>query len=338
MPTERLLVPLSRSVTVRQTVGHVVQATDAELHFVVAVSYDAELPEGTEEIDAARELLDRAVAWAHEDADGDSLSIETAVLGRDEYLFGPRDFADVFAAYCKEHEIDRLVLDPEYQPGASAPMIQPLERALTRAGLAWEEAPVQRPAHHERLVGRGGRNRFLALFGVSYVFYLLLGDPTYWFDLLTGLVVGVLVAITLSHVTFTTAPTLRRSPIRNVRFALFIPYLLFEIIKANIAISIVILRPSMPIDPRLTRIVTRVGSGLPVLALANSITLTPGTLTVRANDQRLIVHTLIPSAREDLFDGRLERAVRFVFYGRAAMMTPTIRERGDAEVIGGDEL
>ena len=76
-----------------------------------------------------------------------------------------------------------------------------------------------------------------------------------------------------------------------------------------------------------------VWGGSPLTTLANSITLTPGTLTVRAEGQDLYVHALFPSAREGLFAGTLERAVRFVFYGRAAAAIATPAERGDTELL-----
>ncbi len=339
---KRLLVPLSTSVTVRQTVGYAVRSAlegdgPAELHFVVAVPDDAGMSGDTRHLEEADDLLERARTWANEDADDGALSVETAVLGTDEYLFGPRDYAESFAAYADDNDVDRVVLDPEYLPGATSPMLQPLERELAAVGLAYDEAPVERPARRERLVGAESLDRFVGMFGISFAFYLLLGDPTYWFDLVTGVVVAAIVSITLSHVTFSIAPRRIESPIRTVRFALYVPLLLWEIVKANVAVALVILRPSMPIEPKLTRINARVSGGLPLLSLANSITLTPGTLTVRANDQRLVVHTLIEDAREDLFEGRLERAVRFVFYGREAAAIASPEERGDAEIIRGDE-
>ena len=339
MADKRLLVPLSESLTVRQTVGYAVRTAmseSAELHFVVAVAYDGDVPEGRRDVDGSRRLLERALAWASEDADGAVPEIETTMLGEDELLFGPRDYAEAFAAYAEAHDVDHVILDPEFQPGVTAPMLQPLERELEAVGLVYEEAPVERPARHERLVGRASASRFVSMFGISLGFYLVIGDPFYWFDWVTGIAVGLIVAVTLSQVTFTVAPTFPTSPMRVLRFSLYVPYLVFEIVKANLAISLVILHPRMPIDPKMTRVNARVRSGLPLLALANSITLTPGTLTVRANDQRLVVHTLISSAREDLFDGGLERAIRFVFYGREAAATATPRERGDTEIIGGE--
>ncbi|GAB3664623.1 monovalent cation/H+ antiporter subunit E [Halopiger thermotolerans] len=356
MAAERVLVPLSDTVTVRQTVGYAVQsgleaadadtaaeadadAPDLECHLVVALPYDADSPESQQQRDDAEQLLSRATNWVEEDAADAAVTVETAVLGTDELLFGPRDFADIFGQYVDDHGVDRIVLDPEYSPGATTPMLQPLERELQRKGLAFDEAPVERPARHQRLISGGETfDRFFATFAISLGFYLVLGDPFYWFDLVTGVAVAGVVSIVLAQVTFTFPLDRVQSPLRTVRFALYIPYLLWEIVKANIAVSAVILRPSMPIEPTLTRVNARVRSGLPLTALANSITLTPGTLTVRANDRELLVHTLIPAAREDLFDGGLEKGIRFVFYGRDSAAIASPRERDDAEIVGGDEL
>ena len=344
MAVERLLVPLSDTVTVRQTVGYAVQsgledADTLECHLVVALPYDADVPESEQYREDAETLLSRARNWVEEDAGDADVTIEVAMLGADEYLFGPRDYAEVFAAYADDHGIDRVIIDPEYQPGVTAQMLQPLERELDRIGLAYDEAPVERPARHGRLVGTTESfDRLFATFLISYGFYLVLGDPTYWFDLVTGAAVAGIVAVSLAQVTFSVPLDRVQSPLRTVRFLIYIPYLLWEIIKANIAVSAVILRPSMPIEPTVTRVNARVRSGLPLTALANSITLTPGTLTVRANNQQLLVHTLIPAAREDLFDGGLERGIRFVFYGRDSVTIPSPSERNDAEIVGGDEL
>ena len=111
------------------------------------------------------------------------------------------------------------------------------------------------------------------------------------------------------------------------------PYLLYEIIVSNLVVARVILDPRADIDPRLTKIRVFVGSGFPLTTLANSITLTPGTLTVKADDQELYVHSLVPFARDGLFDGALERWVRFVFYGREAARFPSPLDRGDTEVL-----
>lgn len=340
MAPERVFVPVEQSVTLRRTVGYVTESAsgadrDVELHFVAAVTTDDRTPGGEAAIAAAESLLERVRVWTDEDLGGDGVRVETAVVGTDQYLFSPRDYADRIAEYARTHGIDRVVLDPEYQPGSSAPMLRPIERRLEERGVAYEEAPVEPVTRRGRLVTPGGASRFATLFVVSAGFYLVLGDPTYWFDLLTAAATGLIVALTLDHVTFSAPPSARRTPLRILRSIAYVPYLLYEIVKANVAVSLVILRPSMPIDPELTRVRATVHGGLALTALANSITLTPGTLTVRADDRDLIVHALIPSARDGLFAGGLERAIRFVFYGRDAAGIASPEERGDAEIIGG---
>lgn len=344
MAPRRVLVPVADSITLRRTVAYAVQsaleATDGpvELHLVAAITYVSDTPGIEEDLEDAEALLDDAAAWAREDA-GDAaegrFEVVTAVTGVDEYLFSPRDFSTRFSNYVEAHDVDLLVLDPEYDPGAGAPMVPPIESHLRSLGVPFEEASVEPATRRGQLVGQASLSRYVVLFGVSIVFYLLLGDPTYWFDWVTGAAVAGIVTITFSHVTFADPPTGRRSPVRTLRFVLYVPYLLWEIVKANVAVALVILRPSMPIEPQLVRFRARVGGGLPTLALANSITLTPGTLTVQANDQNLLVHCLITDARDDLIDGGLERGVRYVFYGREATQLSSPRDRDEYAIEAG---
>jgi len=139
----------------------------------------------------------------------------------------------------------------------------------------------------------------------------------------TGIATAAIVSVTLSRVSIDVEPGIPRTPMRLLRGVIYVPVLLFEIVKANIEVARVILDPRLPIEPTMNRMRVIVGSGLPLMTLANSITLTPGTLTVRARDSDLYVHSLIPSARDGLFDGSLERWTRFVYYGRASARLPT---------------
>jgi multicomponent Na+:H+ antiporter subunit E len=91
----------------------------------------------------------------------------------------------------------------------------------------------------------------------------------------------------------------------------------------------------MPIEPSVVRFRAAVWGGLPVTTLANSITLTPGTLTVDVGPEGLEIHTLTGDARDGLAGGSLERAVRFVFYGRGGARIPTPTERESISVVAG---
>ncbi len=63
-----------------------------------------------------------------------------------------------------------------------------------------------------------------------------------------------------------------------------------DLVVANVQLALRILNPSLPIRPRIVEVRTGLRSPLGRLLLANSITLTPGTLTVDVQEDRLLVH------------------------------------------------
>lgn len=339
----RVLVPVERTATLRKTVAHVASAAAAEewteIHFVYLASWRDDDPRIASLRQRAEDLLEQVELWAGYDLEdaGAEVTVETAIVGTDAYLFGPDEHAERLHEYATTHGIDRVVVDPEYTPVGNTTMLQPLEFELASTDLVVSEAPVDRPSSRQRLVSELSGARFGSVFAVTLGFYLVLGDVTYWFDWVTGIASALVVAISLSQIALEHEPRFPQTPLRILRGAVYVPVLLFEILKANVVVARVILSPSLPIEPRMTRVRSLVGSGLPVTTLANSITLTPGTLTVRARDENLYVHALIPWAREGLFEGSLERWTRFVFYGREAARLPTPEERDDCAVLQGPE-
>lgn len=343
MADHRVLVPVERTQTLRATVMDVVEeAAEADwngLHFVYVAPWRDGDPNVDRQRRSADELLERVAQWAESDSEelGANVAVTTAMIGTDEYLFGPDQYAACVSDYAHDNGIDEVVIDPGYAPVGNATLLQPLKFDLSEGGLSVREATVDRPSSRERLAKEVTGARFAGVFGVSLLFYFVLGDPTYWFDVVTGVASALLVAIALSNVSLDHDPSLDETPGRVVRGVIYIPVLLWEILKANLVVAKVILSPSLPIQPRMTRMRVLVGRGLPVTTLANSITLTPGTLTVRAKDENLYVHALIPWAREGLFEGSLERWTRFVFYGRDAAQVATPAERMDCAVLQGSE-
>ena len=89
------------------------------------------------------------------------------------------------------------------------------------------------------------------------------------------------------------------------------PWLFWEIIKANIAVSRVILKKEISIQPTLLRIPANQKSELGQVTYANSITLTPGTVSIAVGEGMIDVHALTQEAADDLKTGRMnERACR----------------------------
>jgi multicomponent Na+:H+ antiporter subunit E len=74
----------------------------------------------------------------------------------------------------------------------------------------------------------------------------------------------------------------------------------------------VILHPKLPIEPRMMRVRASQRTALGKVIYANSITLTPGTVTVDFDeaDSTILVHALTETAHQGLLTGEMDRRVR----------------------------
>lgn len=81
-----------------------------------------------------------------------------------------------------------------------------------------------------------------------------------------------------------------------IGFLLYLPWLLKEIIVANIVVIKACLRADLDISPALVKVKTRCVTDLAKTLFANSITLTPGTVTVEVEKGRVLVHALYEDA------------------------------------------
>lgn len=90
----------------------------------------------------------------------------------------------------------------------------------------------------------------------------------------------------------------------------YVPWLLWEIVKANIAVTKIILDPSLPIRRQIVRVPAHQrGEGARVLH-ANSITLTPGTISLAVRDDFIIVHAIDDAAAQGVLEGSMDQKVR----------------------------
>jgi len=86
-------------------------------------------------------------------------------------------------------------------------------------------------------------------------------------------------------------------------------WLAVEIIKANIDVTKRVLHPGLPIDPRLFTVPTSQATDLGRVIYANSITLTPGTISTDVGGDYIQVHALSAGGEEDLREGTMDRKV-----------------------------
>lgn len=90
------------------------------------------------------------------------------------------------------------------------------------------------------------------------------------------------------------------------------PWLLWEIVKAGWAVTKVVLRPSLDISPSMTRVIAGQRTSAGIATYANSITLTPGTITMDVKGNVLTVHALERSGAIDVEEGAMDaRVARF---------------------------
>lgn len=163
------------------------------------------------------------------------------------------------------------------------------------------------------------RSRYVATGLLAFAFYLVLGDPSDPFDILTGLISAGVVATVLGAVTFERTPS--SATLRSfLRAVVFVPRLLWAVVRANFALTAVVLHPRLPIEPSIVHLPAP-ESAVAQALLANSITLTPGTVTLDVDGDELVVHALTASARAELLSGSLARQVASVTGDGTATMT-----------------
>lgn len=89
------------------------------------------------------------------------------------------------------------------------------------------------------------------------------------------------------------------------RLILYLLWLLWQMIKSGIYIAYVVLHPRMPIEPVIVRFTSKQPNVIARVILGNSISLTPGTLTLDISGNRFTVHALTRDTREDPFSGQM---------------------------------
>lgn len=129
----------------------------------------------------------------------------------------------------------------------------------------------------------------LVLFIVGFIVWSFLTWPLDFQHLIVGLMVAAFVA-------FITGDLFSRRPhhfghiTRYIWFCYYIPMFLWQCLKANIDVALRVLNPKLPINPGIVKVKTTLRSDTGLTFLANSITLTPGTLCVDIDAEKGILY------------------------------------------------
>jgi multicomponent Na+:H+ antiporter subunit E len=149
--------------------------------------------------------------------------------------------------------------------------------------------------------------RYVSLASFLFAFWIALSG--HYTPILVAAGAGSTVICVLAAIRMRTADA-EGHPIERFAGALtYLPWLIGEIAKSGWAVTKIILHPRLPISPTMTIVRASQRTRVGVATYANSITLTPGTITVGVNGNDLTIHALVREGALDLEDGGMDRRV-----------------------------
>ena len=159
--------------------------------------------------------------------------------------------------------------------------------------------------------------RTLALFILSFIFWLLLTWDLSAANLVAGAAAALLTALLFAKYFFHKVVKFIQ-PIRYFWFLVYLLIFIWECIKANFDVAYRVLHPAMPIKPGIVKVKLELQSDFARTMLANSITMTPGTISVDIVGDELFVHWIYvrsedPEVYSQKIAGKFEKYIKKIF-------------------------
>jgi multicomponent Na+:H+ antiporter subunit E len=149
---------------------------------------------------------------------------------------------------------------------------------------------------------------------IMFAFWMLLSGELGFILIMSGIISSLLVSY-WSHDLLIGNADIKPGTVRIWRFVKYLPWLLWQVLLSNIDLVYRTLHPRMPIDPGIVRFKNEYMTRLGMVTLANSITLTPGTVTIEVTDEEFIVHAIAKGPAESLMSGDMQRRVMYIERG-----------------------
>lgn len=156
---------------------------------------------------------------------------------------------------------------------------------------------------------------------VEFLLILLLWFAFVWSldvtDLLAGIVVAFLVVWLFSDI-FPAEIGRIFHPIRLFWLIVYLPVFAWQVVKSNLDVTYRVFHPEIPIRPGIVKVKTILKTDIAKTFLANSITLTPGTLTVDFIDDNLYIHWINiisddPEVETKIIVSKFEKHLKRIF-------------------------
>jgi multicomponent Na+:H+ antiporter subunit E len=156
--------------------------------------------------------------------------------------------------------------------------------------------------------------KYVTLFILSMIFWLMLTFEFTLSNMIVGSVASVITSAIFTRFFISSIYKLVQ-PKRYFWFIVYLFVFFWECIKANLDVAYRVLHPSMPIRPGIVRVKTTLSSDLAKMLLANSITMTPGTISVDIIGDCLYIHWIYvrsedPEVYTKMITGAFENLIK----------------------------
>jgi multicomponent Na+:H+ antiporter subunit E len=145
---------------------------------------------------------------------------------------------------------------------------------------------------------------YLVLAGILFLYWVLLSGHFTVLLLTLGLASVILVVWLVRRMDRNDNAPFRM--LFKIEFFSYIGWLLWQVVLTNIDVARRIWDPSLPINPASRKIQVKIKDPLIKTIYANSITLTPGTVTTEVGEDYFIVHALNAESLDELEEGEMQ--------------------------------
>ena len=149
-------------------------------------------------------------------------------------------------------------------------------------------------------------------FILLFLFWLLLSGHYDTFHIAIGIFCCLLISYTSSDFLFVHVGA-DDTHLIIPQLITYIPWHLYQIIVSNIYVAKLVFSPLSQLNPRILPYQTKLTNGLALVTFANSITLTPGTITIDLDEHTFLVHAIDDKVADDLLTGEMEDRIEKVF-------------------------
>jgi len=125
-----------------------------------------------------------------------------------------------------------------------------------------------------------------------------------------GFVLALVITAFWRQELFPPGSSLRLHPRQVMRLFLYLASLVYNVILASVQVAVIVLSPQLPISPGFVVLKTKLKQDMTRVLYANSITLTPGTITIDLEGDRLLVHALTIKGAKDVCDWYMQDMLR----------------------------